>query len=747
MKLPYENFEKYILRTPLLPLNLFLEFTKDVQIEDDQFKKKLKDPVVFEAIFLASPDLSSEIEKWLQGDIIDQKKIERLKLTILKYISRMSSRCTPFGLFAGCSVGHFSEKNKIELKNLKDNSRHTRLDMNYTVALSQKLANIETIRNQIVFYPNNSIYKVNEKLRYVEYTYNNGKRQNQITEVDESSYLEEILSLTKEGAKTEDLINNLTSKGIDILDAKNFIDSLIDNQILISELEPTVSGQEFMEHIIKVLRKVEGINSLKKNLYDITNKLKLIDQNLGNETQVYEAIIEDLKKFEVKIKRKHLFQSDLKIQSKTNTLKKEVVDSIKKGLVLLNKITLPQISSELIKFRDAFYSRYEEREMELSKVLDTEMGIGYSQSDDSGILSPLVDDLVIPMKSNTVSQRQIQWNSIDAIFHNKVIKAYQDNKYTIKLRESDFENLKDNWDDLPDTLSCMIELVFDEKGNQKIKFKGGGGSSAANLMARFCHGDSEIEEYVSEITSYEENLNYNKVLAEIVHLPESRVGNILMRPSFRKYEIPYLANSTKNTENQIPIEDLYISVENRNKVLLRSKKLDKEVLPRLTNAHNFSANSVPAYHFLSSLQNQNKRSGLFLNLGPFVNEYEFIPRIEYDNLILNPATWNLGKKNIQDLYDINDDDLLVERISTFKEKLRMPQFILLIEGDNELLINLNNANSIRVLLDQVKKKSKFKVTEFLHDIPGLVSSENGYFTNQIVVSFFKTNEDGDRNIT
>ena len=64
------------------------------------------------------------------------------------------------------------------------------------------------------------------------------------------------------------------------------------------------------------------------------------------------------------------------------------------------------------------------------------------------------------------------------------------------------------------------------------------------------------------------------MFAEIVHLPESRIGNILMRPVLRQYEIPYLCGTTLSEEFQIPLTDLLVGIEG-DKVVLRSQKLNK----------------------------------------------------------------------------------------------------------------------------------------------------------------------------
>ena len=365
-----------------------------------------------------------------------------------------------------------------------------------------------------------------------------------------------------------------------------------------------------------------------------------------------------------------------------------------------------------------------------------EIGIGYKQGQGTGDVNPLVDMLIIPQRQTKYATTDLKWNSLNAFFQKKLIQAFKDEAYVITFTDEDFKDYEANWDDLPDTLSAMIEII-ENNGIQKIKYNGGGGSSAANLLGRFCHGDKELYNYTKEIIDVETQINKDKILAEIVHLPESRVGNILLRPDLRQYEIPYLAKSLKPEKQQLPLDDLMISVKDNRNVLLRSKKNNKEVVPHLTNAHNYSSNSLPIYHFLADMQTQDIRSGVGFSFGPFADDYDFLPRVEYNNLILHDATWNLKKSQIEPiLKHKNSDNLLFEDIKVLRESLRIPQFVMLVDGDNELLINFENLTSVKMLLDTVAKRSNFKLKEFLFNESGLVKEGNDYYTNQIIVSFY-----------
>ena len=106
---PYNILSEYVLRTPLLPFSFFQELTKSEHITDQALYDAVNDKIIVEALYLASPSLYSEIQKWKKEELTDLKEIKRLKFSILKYLSRMASRCTPFGMFAGCSVGEIKE--------------------------------------------------------------------------------------------------------------------------------------------------------------------------------------------------------------------------------------------------------------------------------------------------------------------------------------------------------------------------------------------------------------------------------------------------------------------------------------------------------------------------------------------------------------------------------------------------------------------------------------------------------------
>src|ERR1041385_3426507 len=64
-----------------------------------------------EAIYFASPVLYDEIIKWNSGTIPEKKKMDKLLYSLHRYLSRMSSRCTPYGLFASCSTAKWGLAN------------------------------------------------------------------------------------------------------------------------------------------------------------------------------------------------------------------------------------------------------------------------------------------------------------------------------------------------------------------------------------------------------------------------------------------------------------------------------------------------------------------------------------------------------------------------------------------------------------------------------------------------------------
>ena len=93
---------------------------------------------------------------------------EALYLASPQYFLRMAGRPTPFGLFAGCSVGTMSQATEICLLSRDEYRRHTRIDMAYTCLLANALAADPRAREELTYRPNPTLYRAAGRLRYFE---------------------------------------------------------------------------------------------------------------------------------------------------------------------------------------------------------------------------------------------------------------------------------------------------------------------------------------------------------------------------------------------------------------------------------------------------------------------------------------------------------------------------------------------------------------------------------------------------
>ena len=164
----YTNFQKYILRTPLLPINNIRQLVKDGVITKESLLNMCDDETVMEALFIASPSFYREVQKWREGKLPNSKEEDKVMQGLYRYIARMCTRCTPFGMFAGIANGTISDKTDIVLSPKETNKLHVRLDMNYVCALAKDIVEIPEIKEQILFYPNNSMYRIGDKNRLSE---------------------------------------------------------------------------------------------------------------------------------------------------------------------------------------------------------------------------------------------------------------------------------------------------------------------------------------------------------------------------------------------------------------------------------------------------------------------------------------------------------------------------------------------------------------------------------------------------
>jgi thiopeptide-type bacteriocin biosynthesis protein len=285
----------------------------------------------------------------------------------------------------------------------------------------------------------------------------------------------------------------------------------------------------------------------------------------------------------------------------------------------------------------------------------------------------------------------------------------------------------------------MFSHVGYENNNDLLKLTMVGNTSATKLIGRFSSNNEEIAKICSEINDLEKKYNKNVIYAEIVHLPENRIGNISLRKDFRDYEIPYLAKSPKSNDYQILVDDLWVSIK-RGKIILRSKKLNREIIPTLSNSHNYSYNGLPLYHFLSDLQNQNLKQSINLNWGSLHDQFKFIPRVKINNIIVTPSTWTLNKDDFSTI--LVDGKEVIKQVEEWKDKWRMPKYILLCNGDNKLLINLSNKLHLTMFVNEIRKKNRIKIEEFIFDKKKNIVSDNNkkIYTNQFVATLIKRDE-------
>ena len=741
----------FCLRTHLLPFDRLVDWgaglaaraaapadrpaalTADLVLLRERLQVIVARPEVREAIFVASPMLEEAIDYWLREP--DSDRGQRAERALVKYLSRLAARPTPFGLFAGVATGSLAQETRLVVPALDQSLRHTRLDNEYLFALAHALGRDVEVRRHALYRPNDSLIFAAGHGRYAEARPAKEGHTFHLVGVDETPALRETLARaeTPGGTSRADLAAALVDDDNSLADAERYIDELIESQVLVPDIGVQVTGPEPALVLADRLWAVPSIRPVAEGLRHAIEAIDRLDAGrLGNPTAGYREIAAGLEALPAKLELPRLFQVDL-TRPEAGTLGEAVVREIRRGIELLHRITPMPREDPLATFTRAFIERYEGRAVPLLEVLDEEVGIG-------GVLWPAVDPspLLKDLPLSQAEPERVLWGPRAQRLLHGVGQRAALGQDEWRLSPEDMEALTEPTPrPLPDAGSAMLTIaatseVAVARGDFEVLLYHADGPSGARMLGRFCHADAALSAQVVTHLRAEEAFDPDAVYAEVVHLSEGRLGNILLRPLLREHEITFLGRSGAPHERQIPASDLLV-LQGDGRIQLWSRRLGRRVLPRLSSAHNYGMGLAP-YRFLCLLQGQGRASAVHWDWGPLAAA-PFLPRVKSGRVVLSLARWRLVKDEILQL----TKGSLAQRfdaVQVCRNARRLPQWVAVADGDNRLPIDLDNPLAVDCLLHEIGDRDDAVLEELW---PGpdrlLAGGPEGRYRHEILVPF------------
>lgn len=653
MKIECAN--KYYIRICRLPFNEYINTfcSNDLESIKRYYLKNFQTD-----IFIGAKNLYNQIERNTFN--------EDTYISLLKYMIRASTRCTPLGSFSGIGQGSFCEKEnlKIDERIIYPNVDYEWLTQFIPIAETLLGDKLLVILNNTLLVTTNKIYNLWVSCYSKEDNFNNKH-----ISIDKTKAIEIIMNMAKTYISKKQLYKELKKYYRDL--SKKTFDSffsiLLNNEILVSNVRNSFYNKDPMKNIIDILKN----NGIYNN--ELVTKLNNFNKNISpmilNESSL--------------IKLNKLDKTLTSVVKTTSSLK---YDSRVIGKFNLNKSIQSEINEYLV-----FLYNYSEHKY------------GYEKSVNN--FRDLFNDAFIPFET---AISYITGIGIPNKLMNKA-NCSKIEDYFFNLNKKDVIDISNIPTKEKKNINCMHqyggEIAFNilkDKDNYIYVTNSLIGSTLKReSIGRFSYMFNNIAE------NEDDNSKIDNVI--IRYLPKkSKISNVLGSIG-NDYILEYGFISNKNEEKTINLNDVLIGIVN-NKFMFKNRK-NGRYITFFTNDKVNTSFMPKKLQFLVEASKELLPDIFQLNrdVWTIADKNKITPRICYKNFIVLPKCWNLY--NILKTFDINNFEQFCNVLNDIRTEYKIPKYIYAENGDQRILLNLDIISHLKILYNLEKNKKMIKLYE------------------------------------
>lgn len=661
------------------------------------------------AVKVASPVLARRVGAVCAGRLRQPRQVRRVVTSVMRYLLRMTSRATPFGLFAGVAPIGFGPR--LSARWGESHRGRARVDTEWLAAVITDLENCPQLRRRVPVVANNLAFVRADRLVVGCQQQPATRRGNGPAEVSvrHSRAVQTIVRVAQSPIPVADLAGKLAAEfpGTPDVVIEGMLAKLITLGVLITSLRPPMTATEPLAYLLEELatagvEQLPEVAELTGRLDDIHAELDRYDHAAtpAQAREHYARATATMTSISATGPERPL-SMDLRLDC-AMTLPRAVATEAEHAATALTRLTPhPTGSPAWRDYHVRFLERYgTEAVVPLSELLHPDTGLGFPTGyRDSRLPPPATTGLsgrdagLLELAQRAAVEQRTEIVLDDAAIHD--------------LAEAEVASAE---------LAPHAELRFRvhaatsqalDRGEFELAVTGvsrAAGTTTGRFLDLFDASDRQrMATAYARLPVASEDAIPAQVSAPPVY---PRVENVARSPATRPHLIS-LGEHRASDGVVIELDDLAVTADAR-RLSLVSLSRSRPVEPVVFSAVEFTHSAHPLQRFLAEVPTAGAAACAPFSWGAAAR-LPFLPRIRHRRTILAPATWVLTSRDVPGRG--SDWAEWTRRLNDWLRQWRVTDAVYLGDGDRRIRLELSEPAHRQLLRSEVERNGNAKLRE------------------------------------